>query len=139
MGATMKFGIDHLTLNVDSPDVCVQFYSKVLGLPPENYEEWKEGKAKFPSVRLNANNMIHFFPPEMWEELGDLICTPGKANHVCIAYERKEWKKLLERLNAHKITPRGPFNLMGARGKGTSIFVDDPEGFTIELKVYDEE
>lgn len=135
----MKVEIDHLTLNVESPDTCVKFYSEVLGLTPENYDAWKEGNAKFPSVRVNSHNIIHFFPPTMWEELGDLICAPGKANHVCLAYGDKEWNPLLKRLADHDVQIKGPFILSGARGTGTSIFVVDPEGFTIELKTYDKE
>jgi catechol 2,3-dioxygenase-like lactoylglutathione lyase family enzyme len=133
----MKVEIDHLTLNVISPDVCINFYTEVIGLTAENHDAWREGKAKFPSVRINPHNMIHFFPPTMWENLGDLICSPGKANHVCLAFADKEWKALLKRLAAHKITIKGPFILSGSRGTGTSIFVDDPEGFTLELKTYD--
>lgn len=135
----MIIQIDHLTLNVESVDVCIEFYTKVIGLTPENYEAWKLGEAKFPSVRINPNNMIHFFPPDMWEDLGDLICAPGKANHVCLAFEKNEWDALRERLDAHHIKIKGPFILMGSLGKGTSIFVDDPEGFTIELKTYDQQ
>lgn len=129
--------IDHVTLNVESAEVCMRFYTKVLGLAPENYEEWKKGEARFPSVRINADNMIHFFPPEMWEELGDLICGPGKVNHVCLAFEKSEWDALLQRLEVNQVEVRGPFILMGSHGKGKSIFINDPEGFTIELKVYE--
>lgn len=134
----MRVEIDHLTLNVESPDRCVTFYSEVLGLLPENYIVWKQGDAKFPSVRINSHNMIHFFPPDMWKELGDLICSPGKANHLCLVFEEKEWKALLKRLDTHQVKIiRGPIILTGARGKGTSIFIADPEGFTIELKTYE--
>ncbi|OBQ52413.1 VOC family protein [Halodesulfovibrio spirochaetisodalis] len=133
----MNIEIDHLTLNVESAEVCVQFYSTILGLTPENHDAWKEGNAKFPSVRINARNMIHFFPPDMWEDMGDLICSPGKANHVCLAYTRNEWEKLLQRLNEHDITINGPFIMTGSRGKGTSIYITDPEGFTVELKTYE--
>ncbi len=56
---------------------------------------------------------------------------------MCLAFADKEWKALLKRLGEHKITIRGPFILGGSRGTGTSIFVTDPEGFTIELKTYD--
>ncbi|MCG8530879.1 MAG: VOC family protein [Desulfovibrionales bacterium] len=134
----MIIEMDHLTLNVESPDRCMEFYTKVIGLVPENYDAWKKGDAKFPSVRINSNNMIHFFPPQMWEDLGDLICSPGKANHMCLAFEQHEWKALLERLELNGVDVKGPHTLMGSRGTGTSIFVVDPEGFTLELKVYDQ-
>jgi len=133
----MQFAIDHLTLNVESADVCVRFYSDVIGLARENYDEWKDGKAKFPSVRINPYNMIHFFPPDMWEDMGDLICSPGKANHVCLAMEPNEWEPMLKRLEEHNVKINGPFTMTGSRGKGTSIYIVDPEGFTIELKTYD--
>lgn len=133
----MNVEIDHLTLNVENPDVCMTFYTEILGLTAENHSAWKEGKAKFPSVRINTHNMIHFFPPNMWEDMGDLINSPGKANHVCLAFADNKWKALLKRLDEHQITVKGPLILSGSRGTGTSIFVVDPEGFTIELKTYD--
>ncbi|SIN94586.1 VOC family protein [Halodesulfovibrio marinisediminis] len=133
----MNIEIDHLTLNVESPDVCVKFYTEILGLTPENYEEWKEGTARFPSARINSHNIIHFFPPKMWKELGNLIDAPGKANHVCLAYAGNNWKVLMKRLEEHNVQIKGPLTLQGARGTGTSIFIVDPEGFSIELKTYD--
>ncbi|MEZ6852434.1 VOC family protein [Halodesulfovibrio aestuarii] len=135
----MNVEIDHLTLNVESPDACVAFYHEVIGLLPENYDAWKQGKAKFPSVRINTHNMIHFFPPDMWKEMGYLLCSPGKGNHVCLAFAEKEWTALLHRLEEREIKMRGPLTLTGARGTGTSIFINDPEGFTVELKTYDHE
>lgn len=132
----MNIEIDHLTLNVKNPDICMDFYTKIIGLKPENYESWKDGKARFPSARINSHNILHFFPPNMWEEQGNLIEAPGKANHVCLAFADNEWKELVKRLDENHIQIRGPMTLQGARGTGTSIFVTDPEGFTLELKTY---
>ncbi len=45
--------IDHVVLWVESPKRALEFYVDVLGLAPVRAQDFKEGRASFPSVRVN--------------------------------------------------------------------------------------
>jgi catechol 2,3-dioxygenase-like lactoylglutathione lyase family enzyme len=54
-------GADHIVLNVADIDRSLNFYTEVLGLPGERVDEFKAGKVRFPSVRINAATIIDLF------------------------------------------------------------------------------
>ena len=121
-------GIDHVVLRVTDMERTVGFYKDVLGLRVERIFE----RIGLYQVRCGRN-------------LIDLVAmTPGEAlpppsargiEHLCLSVEAD-----LDELVAHverKGSPvfRGPMEVYGARGFGTSIYIHDPDGYEIELKV----
>jgi catechol 2,3-dioxygenase-like lactoylglutathione lyase family enzyme len=117
--------LDHVVLNVADVERSLAFYCDELGLAPERVEEWRRGEILFPSVRVDARTII------------DLLAaarTGVNADHLCLVVEPVD-------LEAIKASGRfevvdGPATRFGARGDGTSLYVKDPDGNTVELRYY---
>jgi catechol 2,3-dioxygenase-like lactoylglutathione lyase family enzyme len=118
-------GLDHVVLNVADVERSLAFYCDELGLAPERVDEWRRGEILFPSVRIDASTII------------DLLAAPRtgeNADHLCLVVEPVD-------LEAVKTSGRftvvdGPATRFGARGNGTSLYVQDPDGNTVELRHY---
>jgi catechol 2,3-dioxygenase-like lactoylglutathione lyase family enzyme len=118
-------GLDHVVLNVADVERSLAFYCHELGLAPERVESWRRGEILFPSVRVDAHTII------------DLLAAPRtgeNADHLCLVVEPVD-------LEAVKASGRfdvvdGPATRFGARGDGTSLYVEDPDGNTVELRHY---
>ena len=118
-------GLDHVVLNVADVERSLAFYCDELGLAPERVEEWRRGEILFPSVRVDGSTII------------DLLAAPRtgeNADHVCLVVDPVD-------LDAVKASGRfdvvdGPARRFGARGDGTSLYVRDPDGNTVELRHY---
>jgi catechol 2,3-dioxygenase-like lactoylglutathione lyase family enzyme len=118
-------GLDHVVLNVADVERSLGFYCGALGLAPERVDEWRRAEILFPSVRVDAHTII------------DLLAVPRtgeNADHLCLVVEPVD-------LEAVKASGRfdvvdGPATRFGARGNGTSLYVRDPDGNTVELRHY---
>jgi catechol 2,3-dioxygenase-like lactoylglutathione lyase family enzyme len=118
-------GLDHIVLDVADVERSLAFYCGELGLAPERVDEWRRGEILFPSVRVDATTII------------DLLAAPrtgDNVDHVCLVVEPVD-------LEAVKASGRfevvdGPATRFGARGDGTSLYVKDPDGNTVELRHY---
>ena len=118
-------GLDHVVLNVADVERSLAFYCDELGLAPERVEEWRRGEVPFPSVRVDGSTII------------DLLAAPRtgeNADHLCLVVDPVD-------LEAVKASGRfdvvdGPATRFGARGNGTSLYVNDPDGNTVELRHY---
>ncbi|MFD9796005.1 VOC family protein [Streptomyces sp. NPDC059070] len=116
---------DHLVLNVQDVERALAFYTDTLGLEPVRVEEWRAGKVPFPSVRVNANTIIDLFDRPRGE---------SNVDHICLVVEPLDWQEVID---AGLLTvTEGPVPRFGARGSATSVYVQDPEGNTVELRWY---
>ena len=118
-------GFDHLVLNVEDVERSLAFYCGPLGLEPVRLEEWRSGKAPFPSVRVSPVSII------------DLVQGPrGESNvdHICLAVEPLDWRQVID--SGVFTVLDGPGRRFGARGHGESVYVLDPDGNTVELRWY---
>jgi catechol 2,3-dioxygenase-like lactoylglutathione lyase family enzyme len=117
--------LDHLVLCCRDVDVTLAWYMHRLGLPGERVEEWREGTAPFPSVRITADTII------------DLIGGGGagrNVDHLCVVVEPLDFAAVVAS-GAFDVVD-GPAPRFGARGMGTSLYVRDPDGTTVELRYY---
>lgn len=135
----MECLMDHIVINVEDIEEMIDFYSNILSLETERFEEYKKGEVPFPSVRLNPDTVIDLFPKNMWKKNS----TPDKGynnmNHLCIALIHDQWQKLQERLKDHNVgIEEGPVNRWGSHGTGISIYFRDPENNLIEARHYKE-
>jgi len=118
-------GLDHVVLNVADVERALAFYCDELGLAPERVDEWRRGDVPFPSVRVDAGTIL------------DLLAAPRSGencDHLCLVVRPVD-------LEAVKASGRfevvdGPATRFGARGNGTSLYVKDPDGNTVELRHY---
>jgi catechol 2,3-dioxygenase-like lactoylglutathione lyase family enzyme len=128
--------LDHIVLNVRDIDRSLHFYSGVLGLTPERVDEYRSGTIGFPSVRVNESTIIDLFPldPAAPSATGGIA---ENLNHFCLVWEQDDVESIITYLAGHGIEiERPPSHAWGARGRGTSIRVHDPDGNLVELRVY---
>ncbi len=134
----MECLMDHIVLNVENEEKIMAFYSEVLLMPTERFEEYHAGKVPFPSVRLNSDTVIDIFPKKMWQNSAQAGQGRKNLNHFCISLKKKDWDNLIERLEAYNVeTEEGPVQRWGAHGTGTSIYFRDPEKNLIEARYYE--
>lgn len=87
---------------------------------------------KFPSLRIDEGSLIDLFPRAMWR--GPALHNP---NHRCFATGAEELAALKGRLAARSISiTKVDDHNFGARGYGRSIYFDDPDGTSIEVRDY---
>jgi glyoxylase I family protein len=127
--------LDHIVLNVANVDRTLRFYSEGLGLAVERLEEYRRGEAPFPSVRVNPDTIIDLFPPALSGTTGSRS-TSTNLDHVCLVFTDR-----IETLQEHLAgigvaVERGPTEVFGARGIGTSVYVRDPDHTLVELRTY---
>lgn len=118
-------GLDHIVLDVADVERSLAFYVGELGLAPDRVDEWRRGEAPFPSVRVDATTVIDLFASEP---------TGRNLDHLCLVVDDID-------LEAVKASERftvvdGPGPRWGAQGIGTSLYVLDPDGNTVELRHY---
>ncbi|MBV1942912.1 VOC family protein [Streptomyces sp. BV286] len=135
--------LDHVVLWVRDPVASADFYEKAVGLEPLRVTEFAEGKASFPSVRLNEETIFDLAPLTMAERM-DVV--PGAAdsaghpvNHVCLSLTGQAFDALHTRLEERAV-PLSDFtyDAFGARGKARrSFYFRDPDGNIFEARHYE--
>jgi catechol 2,3-dioxygenase-like lactoylglutathione lyase family enzyme len=118
-------GLDHVVLDVADPEASIAFYCGELGLAPERVEEWRRHEAPFPSVRVDATTVI---------DLLGRAPTGANVDHVCLVLEPTDLDALAMSGRFEVIS--GPVPRWGAQGVGSSLYIRDPDGNTVELRHY---
>jgi catechol 2,3-dioxygenase-like lactoylglutathione lyase family enzyme len=118
-------GFDHIVLNVSDVERSLRFYCGTLGLEPVRVDEWRAGTIPFPSARVDAGTII------------DLLAaarTGENADHLCLVVAPTDLNTLAATGQFEVVD--GPAPRFGAQGIGTSLYVKDPDGNTVELRHY---
>lgn len=120
-------GIDHVVLRVTDRDRSLRFYGEVLGLHVERIIE----DLNLFQMRCGRNIIdLLVLPPDRRlaaeEERG--------LDHFCLNI-RGDIDAIVGYLKEQNVPiTMGPVEVYGATGYGTSVYVLDPDGHTIELK-----
>ncbi|CAN5235582.1 hypothetical protein BH11MYX1_BH11MYX1_07680 [soil metagenome] len=124
--------IDHVVFEVRDPAESVAFYGTLLGFEPVRLDEFRASTVPFPSLRIASGTIIDLFPREMW-----VAAEQRNPHHVCFSASTTELAAIKQRLAAHSIplTKVDDHNF-GARGFGRSIYFDDLDGISIEVRDY---
>jgi catechol 2,3-dioxygenase-like lactoylglutathione lyase family enzyme len=117
--------LDHLVLRCTDIETTLRWYHDNLGLAPVRVDEWRAGTVLFPSLRVNAHTIIDLLP-------GDTA--DGRLDHICLVVEPTDLDALAAGGRFEVVD--GPGLRYGARGDGTSLYVRDPDGLTVELRHY---
>jgi catechol 2,3-dioxygenase-like lactoylglutathione lyase family enzyme len=117
--------LDHIVLSVADVERSLAWYTGVLGLEGERVEQWRAGQVPFPSVRIDAGCIIDLFATER---------TGENLNHLCLVVEPGDVEAIAD--DERFTVVDGPARRWGARGDGTSVYVLDPDGNTVELRSY---
>jgi len=125
--------IDHIVFRVVDLPRSIAFYSAVLGCEVAR--------------RRDDLGLIHL---RVGASMVDLIAIDGKlgcrggvgaghegrnVDHLCLRIDPFIEESIVLHLKQHGIAPHGPAaSNFGAEGEGLSLYFDDPDGNTIELK-----
>jgi catechol 2,3-dioxygenase-like lactoylglutathione lyase family enzyme len=119
-------GFDHIVLNVSDPEASLDFYCNKLGCGPVRVEEWRAGKNRFPSARVNAHTILDLAPGER---------SGQNLDHFCLVVEPMDLVKFAAEQGLEVLRPPQP--RYGAQGEGVSIYVHDPDRNVVEIRYYE--
>lgn len=128
-------GLDHVVFRVRDIDRALAFYRDVLGCALERSLE------DMGLYQLRAGrSLIDLVPVE--SELGRMGgAAPGdpavggrNVDHIALRIEPFDPAALRAHLEAHGIEMGEVARRYGAEGQGPSIYIQDPDGNTVELK-----
>jgi len=124
--------IDHLVLRVSDLEPMLRFYCDVLGCSVERRQD------EIGLVQLRAGKCLLDLVPVTGRlgALGGAAPGPGGRNldHFCFRVEPFVEAEIRAALGARGIQAGPAEPRYGAEGAGPSIYVQDPEGNTVELK-----
>lgn len=124
--------IDHIVLRVIDLDAMIRFYCSVLGCTIERRQD------EIGLVQLRAGScLVDLVPVD--GKLGRLGgAAPGaqgrNVDHFCFRVEPFDAAAIHAHLAGHGVAAAPVATRYGAEGQGPSIYLQDPEGNTVELK-----
>jgi len=134
--ATRPFDVqrlDHVVLRVRDLDRSEAFYRDVLGCAVARRRE----DLGLHHLRAGAS-MIDLVAVDgtLGQRGGAAAGTEGRnLDHLCLRIEPFDEAAIVAHLAAHRLAPHGPATTnFGAEGDGPSLYFDDPDGNTVELK-----
>lgn len=125
-------GLDHVVLRARDAEGMVRFYREVLGCSEERRV------AEIGLVQLRAGSALIDIVPvdsELGRRGGGPPGSGGRnMDHFCLLVDPFDEQSLRKSLAAHGVEPGETAIRYGATGFGPSIYLEDPEGNTVELK-----
>jgi catechol 2,3-dioxygenase-like lactoylglutathione lyase family enzyme len=125
--------LDHFVLRVTDLERSLVFYRDTLGLPILFLDEYRRGERPFVSARI-GDQLLDLIPDSTFEPAEGAI--KGGFVHFCARFEGLDFDALVAQLEARgvRMLSADPVPRMGAAGVSRSIYIHDPDGYTIELK-----
>jgi glyoxylase I family protein len=124
--------IDHVVLRVADLEKMLSFYCEVLGCSVERRED------EIGLIQLRAGRSLIDLVP-ISGKLGSAGgAGPGREgrnlDHFCLRVDTFDEKSIRAFLTEHDVSAGEVVSRYGAEGQGPSIYLEDPEGNTVELK-----
>ncbi|HEY8516506.1 MAG TPA: VOC family protein [Candidatus Binatia bacterium] len=122
-------GLDHVVLRTKKLAEVLAFYRDKLGLPVERTVE------QIGLYQLRAGSaLVDIVDADVF---GGAQAGPGESlyDHFCLAVRAESAEQLAAALDAAGIAHGDVAQRYGASGFGSSFYVDDPDGRTVELKI----
>jgi len=121
-------GLDHVVLRVASLERAVKFYGEVLGCPVER-------ELQTPRlVQLRAGTSMIDLVPCGPDEPSGMSMGGRNMEHYAVRIAKMDVPALTAHLKKHGIDAGEARRRYGAEGYGSSIYITDPDGNTVELK-----
>ena len=125
-------GADHTNWRVRDLERSLPFYRDVLGLEPFGLEEHDRGERPIVSLRVTPTFILHLRPDPSFEP-----GSTGGYDHLALVVEETDAEALAEYLRTSGVEiERRLEGVVGAQGEGEALYVRDPDGYLIELKLY---
>lgn len=121
-------GLDHVVLRVADMDRAIAFYEQVLGLHVERR------LSEIGLVQLRAGSAMIDLVPQKEGEAPSGNENGRNMDHYAVQIESMDAEALGAHLRRHGVDPGEVRRRYGAEGYGSSIYITDPDGNTVELK-----
>jgi catechol 2,3-dioxygenase-like lactoylglutathione lyase family enzyme len=127
-------GLDHIVLRTSNMEQMLHFYRDILGCPVE-----RELPPELGLVQLRAGDaLIDLVAVD--SELGRMGGGPPTASennmdHFCLRIKVQAEEEISRYLSSHGIDVAPFERRYGAQGYGNSLYLRDPDGNTVELRV----
>lgn len=123
---------DHTNWRVRDIEASLRFYRDLLGLEPFGLDEYRQRGRGLVSFRVTPTFILHLSPDPDFEPAGT-----GGYDHLALVVEEENLDFLKNKLkNAGVEIERKQTGVTGAKGQGDAVYVRDPDGYLIELKIY---
>lgn len=125
--------IDHIVLRTTNISTMVDFYTQILGCTIERetptetgLTQLRAGSALIDLVTVDSKlGRLGGGPPTK---------TENNVDHFCLQIEPLAQEDVISHLNQHGISTGAFDERYGAQGFGDSIYIQDPDGNTVELR-----
>jgi len=122
-------GLDHLGLKVTDMDRSLHFYHDVLGLDVLHTSRPHDNGGRSATLRAGDQKIDVFYRPDFVSADRD---KPIGMDHLCLTVGADSMEQVMDALRKHDVEVMwGPVT----RGKSTSVYVFDPDGIHVELRV----
>ena len=125
--------IDHIVLRSDNYRALIKFYTEIIGCSLE-----RETSPEFGLTQLRAGNALIDIVDVNGElgRKGGMAAGPEGRNldHFCLQIEAFDETELIDWLRARDIECGKFQQRYGAQGMGRSLYIQDIDGNTIELR-----
>ena len=122
-------GLDHIGLKVTDMDASLRFYADVLGLEVVHTSGPHANGGRSATLRAGEQKVDLFYRPDFVSADRD---KPVGMDHVCLTFDLDGVEPVLDHLRQHAVELMwGPVT----RGSSTSVYVYDPDGIHIELRI----
>jgi len=127
--------IDHVAIRVSDLDESLEFYHDLLGLETRDGDRFEAGEVPFIAVVAGGRH-IHLVPTDGEIDVG--------GEHICLLVRsdavdtREEIADLIDEIEAagYTVEEGEPYERYGAYGNDPAIYVRDPDGRRVELKLH---
>ena len=123
-------GLDHVVIRCTHLELTLDFYQTVLGCKLERVVEdlglyqLRAGGALIDLVAVGSK-LGGMHDPDREKQ---------NMDHFCLKLATADWPRIQSHLLSNAIECRDPGRRYGADGFGLSLYINDPEGNTVELK-----
>lgn len=128
---------DHTNWRVRDIEASLRFYRDLLGLEPFGLEEYERGERSLVSLRVTQTFILHLRVDPAFEP-ADSNRPTGGYDHLALVADEPDVETLTKKLQEAGLEiENSGTGVTGARGEGDAVYVRDPDGYLIELKLYD--
>lgn len=124
-------GLDHVVLRCVHLHETLDFYQQVLGCALHRVDE----KNQLYQLSAGPDALIDLVP--VGSALGGSeapVSDHFNMGHFCLRIAAPDWSAIGAHLDEHGISWQPPRPRFGAKGRGPSMYIVDPEGNQVELK-----
>jgi len=125
-------GLDHVVLRTRNMDAMLEFYRDILGCPLDRVSKGLAGL-----VHLRAgSSLIDLLDVTRAEGPDATVGAAGeRVDHICLQVGPISEADLLAHLDSHGIAHGDFAGRYGALGDGRTLYLTDPDGNGVELRI----